>query len=37
MIPTQIYFDTKGKEIKRFIGAAEREDIIKGLQAAGLK
>jgi thioredoxin 1 len=37
MIPTQIYFDAKGKEIKRVIGAADRDDLIKGLTAAGLK
>ena len=37
MIPTQIYFDAKGKEIKRIIGAADRDDLIKGLTAAGLK
>ena len=37
MIPTQIYFDAKGKEIKRVIGVADRDDLIKGLTAAGLK
>ena len=37
MIPTQIYFDAKGKEVKRFIGGADRDDLIKGLTAAGLK
>jgi thioredoxin 1 len=37
MIPTQIYFDAKGKEIKRVIGAADRDDLIQGLTAAGLK
>ena len=37
MIPTQIYFDVTGKEVKRVVGAAERDDIIKGLKAAGLK
>ena len=37
MIPTQIYFDVKGKEVKRVVGAADRDDIIKGLKAAGLK
>ena len=37
MIPTQIYFDAKGKEIKRVIGAADRDDLIKGLTAAGLR
>ena len=37
MIPTQIYFDVKGKEYKRVIGEATRDDLIKGLTAAGLK
>ena len=37
MIPTQIYFDAKGKELKRVIGAADRDDLIQGLTAAGLK
>ena len=37
MIPTQIFFDAKGKEVSRHIGFMNRPDIIKGLQAAGLK
>jgi len=37
MIPTQIFFDAQGREVKRHIGAMERADIIKGLQSAGLK
>lgn len=37
MIPTQIFFDGKGREVKRHIGAMEKEDIIKGLKAAGLR
>jgi thioredoxin 1 len=37
MIPTQIFFDAKGKEVKRHIGFMEKEDIIKELQGAGLK
>ena len=37
MIPTQIYFDANGKEVKRVIGGADRDDLIKGLTAAGLK
>jgi len=37
MIPTQIFFDAKGKEVSRHIGFMDRPDIIKGLQAAGLK
>jgi thioredoxin 1 len=37
MIPTQIFFDAKGKEVSRHIGFMDRPDLIKGLQAAGLK
>ena len=37
MIPTQIFFDAKGKEISRHIGYMDRDDLIKGLTAAGLK
>ncbi len=37
MIPTQIFFDAKGKEVKRHIGFMEKTDIMKELQAAGLK
>ncbi len=37
MIPTQIFFDTKGKEVKRHIGFMEKADILKELQAVGLK
>ena len=37
MIPTQIYFDVNGKEVKRVIGEAKRDDLIKGLTAAGLR
>lgn len=37
MIPTQIYFDVTGKEVKRVVGAADRDDIITGLKSAGLK
>ncbi|NJC87061.1 MAG: thioredoxin family protein [Desulfuromonas sp.] len=37
MIPTQIFFDAKGKEISRHVGFMDKPDIIKGLQAAGLK
>ena len=37
MIPTQIFFDAKGKEVSRHIGFMDKPDIIKGLQAAGLK
>lgn len=37
MIPTQIFFDVKGQEVSRHIGFMDRPDLIKGLQAAGLK
>jgi thioredoxin 1 len=37
MIPTQIVFDARGQEIDRHIGFLGREDLIKGLQAAGLQ
>jgi thioredoxin 1 len=37
MIPTQIFFDAKGKEVKRHIGFMDKADILKELKAAGLK
>jgi thioredoxin 1 len=37
MIPTQIFFDAKGKEVKRHVGGMEKTDILKELKAAGLK
>ena len=37
MIPTQIFFDAKGKEVKRHIGFMGKGDIQKELKAAGLK
>ena len=37
MIPTQIFFDAKGKEIKRHMGFIDKSDILKELKAAGLK
>ena len=37
MIPTQIFFDAKGKEVSRHIGFMDKADLVKGLQAAGLK
>jgi thioredoxin 1 len=37
MIPTQIFFDVQGKEVKRHIGFMEKADILKELKAAGLK
>lgn len=37
MIPTQIFFDARGKEVKRHVGYMERVQLVDGLQAAGLQ
>ena len=37
MIPTQIFFDAKGKEVSRHMGFMDKEALLKGLKAAGLK
>lgn len=37
MIPTQIFFNGKGQEVKRHIGFLDKPDIIKELQSAGAK
>ena len=37
MIPTQIFFNAQGKEVKRHIGFMDRPDIVKELKSAGLK
>jgi thioredoxin 1 len=37
MIPTQIFFDAKGKEVKRHTGYIEKADLVKELKAVGLK
>jgi thioredoxin 1 len=37
MIPTQIFFNAQGKEVKRHIGFMEKADILKELRATGLK
>ncbi|HEY6837567.1 MAG TPA: thioredoxin family protein [Geobacteraceae bacterium] len=37
MIPTQIFFDARGKEVKRHIGFLDKAAIIRELKAAGLK
>jgi len=37
MIPTQIFFDAKGQEVKRHIGFMDKAAILKELKAAGLK
>lgn len=37
MIPTQIFFDAKGREVKRHMGFIEKADILEELKAIGLK
>jgi len=37
MIPTQIFFNAQGKEVRRHIGFMDKADIVKELKAAGLK
>jgi thioredoxin 1 len=37
MIPTQIFFNSQGKEVKRHIGFIDKGDILKELKVAGLK
>jgi thioredoxin 1 len=37
MIPTQIFFDAKGKEVKRHMGFIDKAEILKELKKAGLK
>jgi thioredoxin 1 len=37
MIPTQIFFDARGKEVKRHVGFMDKAAIVKELKAAGLK
>jgi len=37
MIPTQIFFDARGKEVKRHMGFMDKAEILKELKAAGLK
>ncbi|GAM09126.1 thioredoxin [Geobacter sp. OR-1] len=37
MIPTQIFFNSQGKEVKRHIGFMDKTDILKELKAAGLR
>ncbi len=37
MIPTQIFFNAQGKEVKRHIGFLDKAAIVKELKAAGLK
>lgn len=37
MIPTQIFFNAQGKEVKRHMGFMDKGDILKELKNAGLK
>ena len=37
MIPTQIFFNARGKEVKRHVGYMEKAEIVKELKAAGLQ
>ena len=37
MIPTQIFFNSQGKEVKRHTGFMDKADIVKELKAAGLR
>lgn len=37
MIPTQIFFNAQGKEVRRHIGFMDKADIVKELKAAGMK
>jgi len=37
MIPTQIFFNAKGKEVKRHMGFMEKAEILKELKALGMK
>jgi thioredoxin 1 len=37
MIPTQIFFNAQGKEVKRHIGFMEKADIVRELKTLGVK
>lgn len=37
MIPTQVFFDTKGREVKRHVGALEKADLARELKALGVR
>ena len=37
MIPTQIFFDARGKEVKRHMGYMDRQEIVRELTSAGLR
>jgi thioredoxin 1 len=37
MIPTQVFFNAKGKEVKRHMGYLDKAGILQELKAAGMK
>lgn len=37
MIPTQLFFDAQGKEVKRHIGFLPKQELLRELKAAGLR
>jgi thioredoxin 1 len=37
MIPTQIFFNAQGQEVKRHIGFMDKQGIVKELKSAGLR
>lgn len=37
MIPTQIFFDARGKEVKRHMGFMDKSDLLKELKKLGMK
>ena len=37
MMPTQIFYDAKGKEVKRHMGFMDKAALLKELKAAGMK
>ena len=37
LIPTQIFFDAQGQEVKRHIGFMDKPEIVKELKALGVK
>jgi thioredoxin 1 len=37
MIPTQIFFNAQGKEVKRHMGFMDKSEIVKELKVTGLK
>lgn len=37
MIPTQIFFDARGKEVKRHMGFMDRADIVRELSVLGVR